>query len=113
MAQEILEPFHYPAEKIEKVQSCILNHRGSHLMNKYSLEERCVADGDAISHFDSLPSLFYLAYEKRQLGIEEGTQFIKDKLTRSYNKLSLESREVFAVKYNSVMKILNETEFPE
>ncbi|MDF2805037.1 MAG: metal dependent phosphohydrolase [Anaerocolumna sp.] len=106
MAAEILYGFDYPLDKIEKVKNCILNHRGSNPSIKYSPEERCVADADAISHFDSLPSLFYLAYEKRNYGIEEGIEFIKNKLTRSFLKLSPESKLVFSEKYNTIMDIL-------
>lgn len=107
MAKEILEGMNYPGEKIEQVQQCILNHRGSELKEKYSLEEVCVADADAISHFDSLPSLFYLAYEKRNYGIQEGIEFVRGKLTRSYDKLSADSKKVFEDKYKSIMEILN------
>lgn len=106
IAAELLTEFKYPFEKIKKVQNCILHHRGSHLSTMNTLEEICVADADAISHFDSLPSLFYLAYEKKNYGIEEGVEFVKNKLTRSFNKLSPESKQVFKVKYNTIMDIL-------
>lgn len=39
---------------------------------KLSKEELCVVDADAISHFDSVPSLLYLAYVERKMNIEEG-----------------------------------------
>ncbi len=106
IAREILIDMNYPLDKIEKVQKCILNHRGSNLIKKDSIEEICVADADAISHFDSLPSLFYLAYTKRQLGMEEGILFVRDKLTRSYQKLSEESKKIFKEKYDITMQIL-------
>ena len=61
-------------------------------MRKNSLEELCVADADAISHFDSVPSLLYLAYVQRGLGIEDGKEFVKEKLKRSFHKLSPESK---------------------
>ncbi len=107
MAKEILEAMNYPYENIEKVQQCVLHHRGSNLQEKCFIEEICVADADAISHFDSLPSLFYLAYEKRNYGIEEGIEFVRNKLQRSYNKLSSNSKKVFEDKYNAIMEILN------
>lgn len=44
------------AKKISLVRKCIRNHRGSISSEKISLEELCVADADAISHFDSVPS---------------------------------------------------------
>lgn len=107
IAGDILSDFNYPKEKIELVQRCILNHRGSKLLEKSSKEEICVADADAISHFDNLPSLFQLAYGVRGYLVNEGIDFVKNKLIRSYNKLSDESKEVYREKYDTVMKILN------
>lgn len=107
IAGDMLSNFNYPKEKIELVQRCILNHRGSILLKKSTKEEICVADADAISHFDNLPSLFQLAYAVRQFSIAEGIDFVKKKLIRSYNKLSEESKEVYREKYDVVMKILD------
>lgn len=106
IAKELLETWNYDSDKIELVEKCILNHRGSTLQEKISPEEICVADADAISHFDSLPSLFFLAYEKRQYGIEEGLEFVRDKLKRSFNKLSPNSKNIYEEKYNIIMNIL-------
>ena len=106
MAEDILSKFEYDKEKISLVKACILNHRGSTFAEKNSIEELCVADADAISHFDSVPSLLYLAYVERKMGIEEGVSFVKGKLERSYNKLSLTSREYYKDKYKTVMETL-------
>ena len=106
MAEEILGGFDYDSEKIQLVKKCILNHRGSVLAEKQRIEEICVADADAISHFDSVPSLFYLAYVRRNLAIEDGVKFVRDKLERSYKKLSEKSREIYADKYSEVMRVL-------
>ena len=62
----------YEDEKTELVQKCVFNHRGSVNLEKLSKEELCVVDADAISHFDSVPSLLYLAYVERKMNIEEG-----------------------------------------
>ena len=77
MAKEILETYDYDKEKIAQVQSSVLNHRGSISGERLSLEELCVADADAISHFDSVPSLLYLAYVERKMDIGEGISFVK------------------------------------
>ena len=76
-------------------------------MDRESVEELCVADADAVSHFDSLPSLLYLAYRERGLEFEEGKNFVKEKLERSFQKLSSRSRELYRTKYQQVMDILN------
>lgn len=107
LAKEILEKLDYDEEKIVRVQACVLNHRGSISGERLSLEEQCVADADAISHFDNVPSLLYLAYVKRNLGIDEGKKFVKAKLIRSYEKLSRESKNFYREKFEQVMNVLN------
>lgn len=106
MAEEILTSFQYEYEKIDMIKNCILNHRGSKLMDKQTAEEKCVADADAISHFDSIPSLFHLAYVNRKLDIQTGIEFVRNKLERSYNKLSDDSKTMYQSKYHNVMDML-------
>ena len=107
MAKEILETYDYDKEKIAQIQSCVLSHRGSISGERLSLEELCVADADAISHFDSVPSLLYLAYVERKMDIGEGISFVKQKLERSYNKLSDRSKEIYRTKYQQAMSFLD------
>ncbi|MDR2168199.1 MAG: HD domain-containing protein [Clostridiales bacterium] len=107
MAQEILESYGYPQEKIDLVKLCILSHRGSVPGEKSTKEEICVADADAISHFDTLPALFYLAYVKRGLGLEGGRKFVRQKLERSYNKMSDESKVHYKSKKDAVLALLD------
>lgn len=106
IASEILRKFEYDDNKIELVKACILNHRGSIDNKRLSKEEQIIADADAISHFDSIPSLLYLAYRERNMNIEEGKNFVKSKLERSYRKLSDKSKIFYKEKFENVMKIL-------
>lgn len=106
MAREILSQLSYDESKIELVQNCIRNHRGSVPLEKCSIEELCVADADAISHFDSVPSLLYLAYVERKMDIAEGIKFVKGKLERSFSKLSEASKVYYKEKYQNVMDVL-------
>lgn len=106
MAYHILKAYRYDDKKIPLVQECIKNHRGSLNSEKHTAEELCVADADAISHFDSVPSLFYLAYVQKGMGMEEGRDFIKNKLKRSFQKLSPESKKYYQKKFDMVMEVL-------
>lgn len=106
IAHVILSELSYEEAKIELVQKCIINHRGSVNSDKESIEELCVADADAISHFDNVPSLLYLAYVEKKMGMEEGIQFVKSKLERSFRKLSVESKEYYKDKCQRVMEML-------
>lgn len=106
ITDEILRNFKYDKNKIELVKKCILNHRGSLDNKRLSKEEQIIADADAISHFDSVPSLLYLAYKQKNMSIEEGKEFVKSKLERSFNKLSDDSKTFYEEKFKNVMKIL-------
>ena len=106
MAESILKEYRYDENKIALVQNCIRNHRGSLNFEKNSLEEVCVADADALSHFESIPDLLYLAYAQRGMNIEEGKKFVRDKLTRSFQKLSVESKKYCRDKFERAMEIL-------
>ncbi|MDP4090553.1 MAG: HD domain-containing protein [Bacillota bacterium] len=106
MAEEILKAYNYPTDKIQLVKLCILNHRGSVLKEKTTREEICVADADAISHYDTLPSLFYLAFVQRKLNIDDGIEFVKNKLERSYNKMSEQSKEYYQHKRAMIQALL-------
>lgn len=66
----------------------------------------CVADGDALSHFDSVPSLLYLAYVEKGMSMEEDIEFVKSKLERSFQKLSSESKKCYREKYEQVIRLL-------
>jgi uncharacterized protein len=105
IAEELLKKINYPDKKIQHIKKCILNHRGSRIADKLTIEEICIADADAMSHFDNIPSLFSMVYRERHMSIEEGAKFVKDKLERSYKKLSKNSKDFYRDKYERAMSI--------
>lgn len=106
MAEKILNDFGYEKSKTNLVCECIKNHRGSVINGKSSPEEICVADADAISHFDSVPSLLYLAFSVKGMEYGEGVDFVVNKLKRSFMKLSDKSKEFYSEKYGRAMEFL-------
>ena len=92
IAEELLTEYGYPKDKIERVKKCVLNHRGMADFPRNTIEEECIADADVIAHFDCLPSMFNLAFKEHGMSIPEGTEFVKKKLQRDYNKLSERTR---------------------
>jgi uncharacterized protein len=99
LAEQILKKFNYPEDKIEQVKHCILCHRGSKVTQKLTKEDLCVADADSMAHFDSISSLFYLAFFSHKMNIEEANIWLKEKLERSWKKLSPEAKEIIKDKY--------------
>jgi len=105
LAEEILSDDGYDKEFVEKVKLCILNHRASVVKEKFSVEEICVADADAMSHLDSVVELIcWRAYLKES--IMDCNNFVKRKIEKSYAKMSDRTKELMKEKYNSIMNIL-------
>ena len=108
IADELLTKLNYQQDRKERVKNCVLNHRGSKNLARNTIEEQCVADADVMAHFDCIPSLFHLAFGKNEMGksIEEGTEFVKKKLERDFNKLSDRTKEEMKERYDNIMKVL-------
>jgi HD superfamily phosphodiesterase len=102
----ILESYNYPKNRIELIQKCIKNHRGSVNNKKGSSEEICVADIDAMAHISEIGSLFYVVYKEMGMDIEQGNTWIKDKIKRDWNKMSEKGRIKFQNKYDQIIDIL-------
>ena len=106
MARSMLTELSYPKEKIDLVEKCVLHHRGSKDDKRDTVEEQIIADSDVIAHFDSIPSLFSLAYNKIKLPMDEGKEFVKNKLTRDYKKLSPQGQKELKKRFETIMNIL-------
>ena len=106
MANSMLTELNYPKAKIDLIEQCVLHHRGSKNDVRNTKEEQILADADCVAHFDSIPSLFSLAYNKIGLSMEEGKEFVKNKLIRSYQKLSPEGQKELKERFNTIMTIL-------
>ena len=108
IADELLTQLKYPEDRKERVKECVLRHRGSKDLPRNTIEEECVADADVLAHFDCIPSVFHLAFGKNELdlSIEEGTEFVKKKLERDFNKLSDRTKIELKDRYENIMKVL-------
>lgn len=107
IAEEKLRELGYPEDRIERVKDCILNHRGSVYNPRESLEEKIVAEADAMSNFENIGGLFKAAYEFENLNQLEAQESVKGKLQRKYKKLHFEkSKEIIKPKYDAAMLLL-------
>ena len=106
IADELLRKFELTEEQIDLIKKCILNHRGSRLVDKTTPEEICVADADAMAHFYSVPSLLRMVYVEKNMSIDDGAEFVYNKLERSYNKLSEKGKEIITPHYEASKVLL-------
>lgn len=104
IAEQFLKDNNYPADKIEFVKKCILNHSSKRAEYRTTEEERILVNADGLSHFDSISNLYSLAHNVMELNDEEAIRFIQDKLTKDYNEISEELKYLINDKYEKVMK---------
>ena len=105
-AEKILKRLDYPESTIDAVKHCIEAHRASVLTQQRSAEAECLANCDAMSHIDNVPSLFYLAFVQHRMGIDEGTDWIRGKLQRSWDKLAPWVQDMMREKFESALHTL-------
>lgn len=106
IAEDLLKKYDLEKQTLELIKKCILNHRGSRLVDKTTPEEICIADSDAMAHFYSVPSLLSMVYKEKNMDIDEGSKFVYEKLERSYNKLSDKGKEIIDEHYKAAKILL-------
>jgi len=107
LADKILKKNKYPQSKINKIKDCIISHRGSINIKKITIEEQIVASADSMSHFDQVESLLFLAYTIHKLDIDEGRDWVIQKLDRSWHKLIPEAKKIIAPKRQHILATFN------
>lgn len=107
IAEEKLKELNYSLEKIELVKKCILNHRGSQNNNPSTLEEKIVADADALSNFDNISGIFKAAFIYEKLNQLEAKEAVIRKLKNKWNQLNFKnSKDIIRPKYEALKVIL-------
>ncbi len=106
-ARKMLSGKAYSNERILVVEDAIRAHRGSVPTDKTTREARCLADCDAVSHIQQFPSLFYVIYAKRMRTIDDGIEWVKNKLERDWSKLSPVGHDYIREVYDGLMNALS------
>lgn len=104
IAEEILNKYNYPQEKIKRVKNCVLHHRTS--FDAENKEEVCVSDADILSHFDNIPMIFDYAYKNYDVNLSNIRSFIKRYFENDYNDLSDKTKVIFKEEYENIMNVL-------
>ncbi|MFQ5570395.1 MAG: HD domain-containing protein [Rhodothermales bacterium] len=106
-AEKILTRLGCPPDRIEAVKHAIAAHRASVRVEQRSAEAVCLANADALTHIEQVPSLLHLVYVQRGMGIDEGAAWVKAKLQRSWNKLSPPAQAMARDKYEAALQTLS------
>lgn len=112
-AEGLLRGLGYPEAEIAAVKYCIANHRGSVPSERSTPEAECLANADALAHIEGIPALLYMVYVRRGMEIDEGAGWLRQKLERSWNKLSPPVREIARGRYKAAQVVLSGTSIEE
>ena len=104
LAEPILREYGYSQDFIDKVKKCIHSHRASVIKDKFSIEEICLADADAITHIENAFEIIMWQGQRRYT-IEQGNTFVKNKIKKSYAKLSDWAKEYIRDRYEAILRI--------
>jgi uncharacterized protein len=107
IANDILVKLNYPADRIRKIQDCILSHRGSIPRKGLSIESICLADADAMSHFSSIPDLYSLYLIQFNMHVSEAEEHIFRKMRNSWSKLSFAGKKQILGKYLAFLELFD------
>jgi len=108
VARELLTRFDYPSERINLIEKCITNHRSSTASKRVTLEEKIIAEADALSNFDNIPGIFKAAYIYENLSQGEAKVSVRNKLERKYDQLYFEkSKLIIKPKFDAAMLLLS------
>lgn len=107
IAGDKLNELGYPAEKIELVKKCILNHRGSQQNSRESIEEKILAEADVLSNFENVAGIFKAAFMYENLNQGEAKDSVRTKLENKFKQLHFDvSKEMIKPKYEAAMLLL-------
>lgn len=107
-ARKILNELNYSKDFIDSVAGCILSHRGRKGPEPITLEQKIIANADAMAHFDTFLDLFTFFVKKTTNSFEEAVEEIYKKMKRDWEiKLTLpEAKELVKPKYDAIMLLL-------
>ena len=106
--KEILKDLGYDEEFINKVEHCVLAHRGRKGPAPETKEAKIIACADAMSHFDTFLDLFSF-FLKTTNSFEEAVIKIEQKIDRNWDKKLMlpEAKEIVKDKYEAIKLLIN------
>lgn len=98
-AEEILNRFGYPEQKIKQIKHCVFTHRSNQGIKPETTEAECVANADAIAHFLEIPDLLCSKYTDGNATVEEVVVWLREKLRRDCEKITLTKAKEMVAPY--------------
>lgn len=106
-AEMILKEIGYSDDVIEKVKHIIESHCKSKGITQKTLEAKIVYNADAMAHFDALPFLLRVGFNKEG-DIKGSVNWVYEKLQRDWKGLTMpEAKKMTRNKYKASITVLD------
>ena len=107
-AEKILNELNYDKKKIQIIKHAILTHRSKMSKERKTVYDHIIASADAMAKFEDPAAMFYMAFNVKKLGVEEGKEWLRKKFEKSWHKMIPEAKELVKEKYDFLMNMLAE-----
>ena len=101
-AEILLSQLGYCGENIERIKACIMSHRGSLKKERTTIEALILSSADAMAHIENVFSLFFLAYSRKKFEVSQGTEWVMNKIEKSWEKMIPEAKDIIKDKYLAI-----------
>ncbi len=106
IARKMLSEKGYPAERTERVATCIALHSAPIQTGNGRPEEVCVSNADAMSQIVRPAYWLYFAFQVRQLGFAEGRDWLRQRVENNWAALIPPARVIIEKEYRQVTEFL-------
>jgi uncharacterized protein len=97
----------YPAERTERVATCIASHSAPIQIGNGSAEEVCVSNADAMSQIVRPAYWLYFAFRVRRLGFAEGRDWLRQRVENNWAALIPPARAIIEEGYRHAEELLS------
>jgi HD superfamily phosphodiesterase len=106
VARKMLREKGYPAERTERVATCIASHSAPIQIGNGLIEEVCLSNADAIAQIVKPAYWFYYVFHVRQFGFAEGRDWLQQRIENNWKALIPPARALIEREYHQVAESL-------
>ncbi len=106
IARRMLLKEGYPADRIERVATCIASHSAPVQVGNGSIEQVCVSNADAMSQIVKPAYWFYYVFNVRQFAFADGRDWLRQRVENNWTALIPQARAIIEKPYLQVGECL-------
>lgn len=103
LVEKLLGKYALDKDSLDLIKNCLLNYQNGVIKTP---EEICIKDSNIIPVFYNIPAFFKIAYAEKNMELEEGREFVLDKIDTNFNNLSNKGKDIIFDEYKRARILL-------